>query len=61
MLQFYRGIASCTTCRHGQGLVAIVNTRAIIDLVKMQRHVQVGAVALKWREREGGEGEGGGE
>jgi hypothetical protein len=42
--------------------VAIVNKRAIIDLVlTMQRHVQVGAVALKWREREGGEGEGGGE
>ena len=37
--------------------MAISNFRAMIDLVKMQRRVQVGAVALKWREREGGEGE----
>ena len=36
---------------------AIVNQRAIIDLVKMQRHVQVGAVALKGEEEGGGRGE----
>ena len=27
MLQFYRGITSCTTCRHGQGLVYWVHQR----------------------------------
>ena len=37
-------------CRHLRRLVAILNKRAIIDLVTMQRHVQVGAIAL----REGG-------
>jgi hypothetical protein len=34
-------------CRHGQRLSAILSNGAIIDLVKMQRHVQIGAVALK--------------
>ena len=34
-------------CRHGQRLLAILNLGAIIDFVTMQRHVQVGAVALK--------------
>jgi hypothetical protein len=42
--------ASCTTCGHGRGLGAIVKQRAIIYHVKMQRHVQIGAVALKEKE-----------
>ena len=34
-------------CRYGQRMLAILSNGAIIDLVKMQRHVQIGAVALK--------------
>ncbi len=41
-------------CRNGQRLSAIFNNGAIVDFVTMQRHVQVGTVAL----RRGGEGGG---
>jgi hypothetical protein len=43
-------------CRDLRRLFAIFNKRAIIDLMTMKRHVQVGAVTL----RGGGEGRGGG-
>ena len=40
--------------RHVHRLIAIFNNRAIVNFVKVQRHVYVGAVALR------GEVEGGG-
>ncbi len=45
--------------RHVHRLIAIPNKRAIVDFVKVQRHVQVGAVTLRG-EVEGGGGGGGG-
>ena len=44
-------VGDLPTRRHVQRLSAIFDIRSIIDFVNMQRHVQVGAVALgeRWR------------
>jgi hypothetical protein len=44
---FYIFIGDLPPCRHGHSLFSIINHGAIIDFVNMQRHVQVGAVALR--------------